>query len=137
MQGPSPQVQFQPKGLCFLVHRTSVCCVTRDLLLVVFDVLRFWTVCSNSLLSCPSLLGFVAMRIGPKLGEQHPQYEMRRSSVRQACHGVHFVVLCICLTNRCADSCNPEQCKSLVTNLKDCVDTAYFGGGDNRTVRKG
>ncbi|CAJ1446015.1 unnamed protein product, partial [Effrenium voratum] len=66
-----------------------------------------------------------------KLGEQHPQYEMRRSSVRQACHGVHFVVLCICLTNRCADSCNPEQCKSLVTNLKDCVDTAYFGGGDN------
>ena len=130
-QAPKSSFKGRPKGLCFLVHRTSVFCVTRDLLLVVFDVLCFWTVCSNSLLSCPSLLGFVAMRIGPKLGEQHPQYEMRRSSVRQACHGVHFVVLCICLTNRCADSCNPEQCKSLVTNLKDCVDTAYFGGGDN------
>ena len=49
----------------------------------------------------------------------------------QACAGVHFVALCICLTHSFANRCSPEQCKSLVPLLEDCEDDADLGGGDN------
>ena len=83
LRGPSPEVQFQEQAQrpLLFVHRTSGlfsrghacdfrCFTFLDGLLELLAS------------SFPSLLGHVAMRIGPKVGEEHPQYEMRRSSVR-------------------------------------------------------
>ena len=48
--------------------------------------------------------------------------------------GLHFVVVCVCLSHCFADRCSPGQCKSLVPFLEDCTDKAHFGGGDHVIV---
>ena len=42
-----------------------------------------------------------------------------------------LVMLLICLRLCTADDCTPEQCASMLPDLKSCVDIASFGGGDN------